>query len=742
MFRNGFNNNENDSFHILSKSDLPLRVLPDKFASFKESKNSFVPLLLHEIWSSINKNYEDKRNNDVLEIVSGLGNRVLARDERFSLFFMNAAIRPSEKELDIVRKDCFVSVKFKERVSGNPFTVFGLVTEVVVPNHQIYTWCLNRVQAIRHNDNATIHVRFKILTKKLTQDEVLNIGAERKTDVINITVNFLSPIGTDLTKADCLINLSSTSLGRDLINPSAQILSFPKIGGLLHADIRDLFAFSKLNKIQKKVVVGVSEACLKYPVQNKVCLVQGPPGTGKSSTICGILLQILATYGLNRMDNNRPRILVCAPSNAAVDSICMKLIDIKLSYPSLNSVKFVRFGVPDKTQADVQRYCFQEAVNPTHAGEMQVKLNQVRSLAEEANCTRREGWTAKEEGDEQQQKKFDKEYEMKMREMQTYRAAYRGEEMYAKKILMRDADIILTTLASSYHPVMREFFQGCDVDRKISVCIIDEAGQCVEPEALIPLQYNMKKLVLVGDHKQLPATVISRTAKDHRYDSSLFKRLFTSSEQLQFQEDQNSGVMLTTQYRMHPSIAAWPNQYFYSGCILQGVTHPEIKLAPYTLIDSNTTQTVLNGAICNMGEVSLVKEAIIAVKNIIGIHSKLIIGVITFYRWQKEKLSQMVEGENWTDVEVNTVDGFQGAEKDIIIISSVRSGNSIGFLTEGERLNVALTRAKRSLILIANVATFQRKSMWKQLINDAHSRNVVFTAGAQTMDSILGRSCI
>jgi len=274
------------------------------------------------------------------------------------------------------------------------------------------------------------------------------------------------------------------------------------------------------------------------------------------------------------------------------------------------------------------------------------------------------------------------------------------------------------------------------------VCIIDEAGQCVEPEALIPLQYNMNKLVLVGDHKQLPATVISRTAKDHRYDSSLFKRLFTSSEQLQFQEDQNSGVMLTTQYRMHPSIAAWPNQYFYSGCILQGVTHPEIKLAPYTLIDSNTTQTVLNGAICNMGEVSLVKEAIIAVKNIIGIHSKLIIGVITFYRWQKEKLSQMVEGENWTDVEVNTVDGFQGAEKDIIIISSVRSGNSIGFLTEGERLNVALTRAKRSLILIANVATFQRKQMWKQLINDAHSRNVVFTAGAQTMDSILGRSCI
>ena len=272
MFRNGFNNNENDSSLILSKSDLALRVLPDKFASFKESKNSFVPLLLHEIWSSIYKNYEDKRNTDVLEIVSGLGNRVLARDKRFSLFFMNAAIRPSEKELDIVRKDCFVSVKFKERISGNPFTVFGLVTEVVVPNHQIYSWCLNRVQAIRHNDNATIPVRYKILTKKLTPDEVLNLGVESKTDVVNITVNFLSHIGTDLTKADCLINLSSTSLGRDLINPSAEILSFPKIGGLLHADIRDLFALSKLNKIQKEVVVGVSDACLKYPVQNKVSL--------------------------------------------------------------------------------------------------------------------------------------------------------------------------------------------------------------------------------------------------------------------------------------------------------------------------------------------------------------------------------------------------------------------------------------------------------------------------------------
>jgi len=420
----------------------------------------------------------------------------------------------------------------------------------------------------------------------------------------------------------------------------------------------------------------------------------------------------------------------------------MKLIDMKLCYPSLKSVKFVRFGVPDKTQAVVQNYCFQEAVDPTHAGEMQVKLSQVKSLVEEANSTKKEGYTAKEEGDEEQQKKFDKEYEMKMREMQTFRAAYRGEEMHAKKILMRDADIILTTLASSYNPVMQEFFQGCTVDRKISVCIIDEAGQCVEPEALIPLQYNMNKLVLVGDHKQLPATVISRTAKDHRYDSSLFKRLFNFSEQLQFQQDQSSGVMLTTQYRMHPSIAAWPNQYFYSGCIEQGVTHPKIILAPYTLIDSNTTQTVLNGAICNMGEVSLVKETITSVKKINGVHSKLNIGVITFYRWQKEKLSQMVAGQNWTDVEVNTVDGFQGAEKDIIIISSVRSGNSVGFLTEGERLNVALTRAKRALILILNVDTFQRNSMWKQLINDARARKVVFNGGAKTMDSILGRSCI
>jgi len=319
---------------------------------------------------------------------------------------------------------------------------------------------------------------------------------------------------------------------------------------------------------------------------------------------------------------------------------------------------------------------------------------------------------------------------------------YNGQEKSAKKKLLKDADIILTTLSSSYHTSMQQFFQ--ESDRKISVCIIDEAGQCVEPEALIPLQYNINKLVMVGDHKQLPATVISRTAKDHRYDASLFKRLFTCAEQFNT-EGQNSGVMLTTQYRMHPAIASWPNQRFYSGLIQQGVHRPEISLAPYTFIDSKSTETVLKKAICNDGEVSLVKDVIISINQILGSSSnsadkQLSIGVITFYRWQKEKLMLMAEEEKLTDVEINTVDGFQGAEKDIIIISCVRSGSSIGFLSEGERLNVAITRAKRSLIILGNINTFERKSnMWKQLIEDARSKNVVFAAGAQSMKSILSR---
>jgi hypothetical protein len=737
MFRNEHNNNENDS-QILSKSEYTLRVLPQQFASLKENKSSFVPLMLHELWSSTYRSYEEKRKKDLVELVPGLIRMYIPKDDRFTSFYFNAAICPSEKEGDIAKRDSFVSVRFPDKTKGTHTIVFGFIAEIIMPYNNMYTWCQNLVKNKRHNDNATIPMRYLILTKKLTPTQIINLGLAGNN--VSVTVNFLSSMGPDLSKAEALINLSKTSLSRSLIQPTAETLSFPKLPGILHPDIRDLYAFSKLNKIQREVVVGVSEACLKNPVQNKVCLVQGPPGTGKSSTICGILLQILATHGLQDNSDRRPRCLVCAPSNAAVDSVCLKLIAIKEAYPELKSLKFARFGVPEKTHPAVQKYCFQTASGAQHASDMQEKLNEVKTLVEEAASTKKEGVDAKEKGDAEQRSKLEAEYEHKIMQMQTIRSCYNGESMAAKKTLMVDADIILTTLSSSHHPAMQELFQGSHVSRKISVCIIDEAGQCVEPEALIPLQYNMTKLVMVGDHKQLPATVISRTAKDHRYDASLFKRLFTSAEQFTTEAAQNSGVMLTTQYRMHPSIAAWPNQFFYSGLIQQGINHPEMNLAPYTFIDSNSSQTVLNAAICNEGEVSLVKEAITTVKQILGEETSLSIGVITFYRWQKEKLTLMAEGQGFKEVEVNTVDGFQGAEKDVIIISCVRSGNSIGFLEEGERLNVALTRAKRALIVIGNITTFQRNSMWNQLIKDARARNVVFVGGTQSMKSILTRS--
>jgi hypothetical protein len=737
MFRN-YTSNDNDS-QILTKSQFPLKMLPSQFDSLEDNRVSFVPLILHELWSSINKDYEEKKSKDEEDLVPGLIRKITPYDERFTTFYFNAVLCPSEKDGDMYKCNTFVSIGFYDKVKSVPVIIYGFVDEIKMAPGIMHAWCQNLVHTRRGNANASIPVRYLLRTRKLTETEIENFSLDKATIV---SVKFLSSIGPDLTKAEALINLSRTSLKRSLIKPTAETLSFPKLPGILHPDIRDLYAFSKLNKIQKEVVVGVSEACLKNPTTDKVCLVQGPPGTGKSSTICGILLQILATHGLQDKSGNRPRILVCAPSNSAVDSVCLKLIDIKRSYSQLESLQFVRLGVPESTHPDVQQFCFQTASGSEHAGDMKCQYNQLKTMQDKVEETKKAHAAAKEKGDDEEMNKLAAQYEEKVQDVHSIKAVYNGQEKSAKKKLLKDADIILTTLSSSYHTSMQQFFQ--ETERKISVCIIDEAGQCVEPEALIPLQYNINKLVMVGDHKQLPATVISRTAKDHRYDASLFKRLFTCAEEFNT-EGQNSGVMLTTQYRMHPAIASWPNQHFYSGLIQQGVHRPEISVVPYTFIDSNSTQTVLKNAICNDGEVGLVKEVIATIKDIITTSSnsadkQLSIGVITFYRWQKEKLLLMADEDKLTDVEINTVDGFQGAEKDIIIISCVRSGSSIGFLSEGERLNVALTRAKRSLIILGNINTFERKSsMWKQLIQDARAKNVVFAAGAQSMKSILSR---
>jgi predicted DNA helicase len=252
--------------------------------------------------------------------------------------------------------------------------------------------------------------------------------------------------------------------------------------------------------------------------------------------------------------------------------------------------------------------------------------------------------------------------------------------------------------------------------RRFPQVLIDESTQATEPAALVPLVRGARQVVLVGDHKQLPPTVLSFRAEENGLKRSLFERLIGLGIE---------PLLLTTQYRMHPAISKFPNQQFYSNKLIDGVNSKE-RPAPAGLLWPDWENPVAFVPI-NGGETvspdGTSRENPLEVSWVLKILEDLLeageltqkdIGIITPYAGQVRAIRNSMS-EQLDDVEVRTVDGYQGREKEVIIFSCVRSNpeKNVGFLSESRRLNVALTRAKRGLIVIGDPDTLRSDKNWK-----------------------------
>ncbi|XP_023349496.1 putative regulator of nonsense transcripts 1, partial [Eurytemora carolleeae] len=168
------------------------------------------------------------------------------------------------------------------------------------------------------------------------------------------------------------------------------------------------------------------------------------------------------------------------------------------------------------------------------------------------------------------------------------------------------------------------------------------------------------------------------------------------------------------------------NRYFYGGELRTGCQGRDSVLAPYTILNYAYPETSERGSLSNAGECQLAVEVAETVQQLTRANP-VSIGIITFYNKQKANISLEIQTRRIHGVDVNTVDGYQGSERDVIIISCVRSGGeSIGFLSDKERVNVALTRAKQALILIGDLDTLKKNEMWGGMISNGRSRRVVY----------------
>lgn len=295
--------------------------------------------------------------------------------------------------------------------------------------------------------------------------------------------------------------------------------------------------------------------------------------------------------------------------------------------------------------------------------------------------------------------------------------AYRAKEQE----FIKEADVICVTCTYSRCVKLD--------DHKFPFVLIDEAGQASEPECLIPLSKGAQQAILVGDHKQLRP----------------FSRSFDNPVSL-FERKVYSGLearMLSTQYRMHPDIAEFSSRNFYDGKLLNGVSAVERQLEGRfpSPISTNSTffwhvpnfEAKIENSYYNQYQACIILHILqTLIENKIDPKN---IGVITPYICQKSKIKELNKRnkvvQNIEDVEIATVDSFQGREKEIILISTVRSNNKdqIGFVKDERRMNVMLTRAKRLMIVVGNSYSLKSSEHWETFLRQYHRKNLIFEEG-------------
>lgn len=759
------------------------RIEPKKlkitYEHYKDYESTFFPLLMHEIWAQIYEEWTKLEQeisgqtpmdvDDQVVIPSSSKQLLVGRNSRFNrgndsnaclrqfpigisdvvahreyqCILRCQAIVDSNKlsqqskvisEGDLVRLDLsimpeaqplapHVEPQVNQIRKRDILSLFGYVIDVSTEKVNHYTM----VPECFVNPGRNCHlVNYKVIIAK----RPLKLKHSEPSKLSGIY--YLKPM---IRQIESVAILQDSALASDILCPKKITcqLSVPTIAPIKSPHYNDM---------QYKAIIGANEALVRSIP--KIQLIQGPPGTGKTHTLIGIIKHFYANW---RDALKMPKILICAPSNGAIDEVARRLHkerDFLKKTSAKRSLRMVRVGHPDQISESVKAISLDELVeanaNQKLEGLKKKTSSRVREIEDElAECD-----TEISNLRFMKREKDIPNIEMKMhklmKELETSKAS---EELNAKREiseaskrnmryeLLKNADVILTTLNSCQRHPLDVLFKNPSSDLSFHCVIVDEASQCCEPELLMPLCYRIYRMILIGDPMQLPATVISRFAQEFDFGRSLFERFFKYFGNY----DPSSPIaMLTDQYRMHPDICRFPSKQFYDGRLVSArAITSAFPIKPYIMFDllHSSEKRSDKSSLENEVEASFVRVLLMSVLMIAPENSK--IGVITPYKGQRRLLTQKIsnlQAQRNIQVDVNTCDGFQGQEKDIIILSCVRafdSGSSVGFLKSFQRINVALTRAKHSLIVCISARSLSNDKTWKALVDDASDRGVMNT---------------
>lgn len=445
------------------------------------------------------------------------------------------------------------------------------------------------------------------------------------------------------------------------------------------------YQIPQLNESQR---LAVSAMLTERPLT----ILHGPPGTGKTTTLIEGIKALIA--------KDKKQILVVAPSNTAVDLLSERLAQARL--------EVVRIGNPVRVSDHLQQLTLDARIDAHQANKERKALDkQASAYLDMAHKYKRNFGQS-----EREQRKA------LFAEAKKIRKEIDAIQDYITAAILDSAEVITATLVGANHPSIRE--------RNFHTVVIDEAGQALEPACWIPI-LKANRVIMAGDHCQLPPTVKSSIQSDEGLYITLFEKMLYRFPAAVF--------LLNVQYRMHQNIMFYPSKMFYAGQLIAAKAVANWHLIgdhhPVVFIDTagaGYDETIEGHAISNPEEALFVYRHLLdTVTHLSERYSATelpSIGIIAPYRQQSILLKEIIAANEFLAtirpaIQTHTIDSFQGQEKDIIYISLTRSNNTqqIGFLSDIRRMNVAMTRAKKKLIVIGDSATIGSHDFYKSFLD-------------------------